>query len=155
MKALITACTTLALASALSTATASPKYSGPITLTKETTIRATISGVAPGAITESLYVVAGDFNGDGIADAGTLRVACRDHGVAFASFLPRDVSVRDPGATARSSEPVFKGSTGGIPLARSSALVFTVQRPPSEGKTMSADSWHNASVTEGAATVCP
>lgn len=155
MKTLTAACAILFLGSALSTAMASPKYSAPINITRNTEIRVRVTGSAPSPLTETLYSIAGDFNGDGVADMGTLRVACRDHAIAFASFSSRVTASKDWSVTEKTREASLNASKSGS----WDVLILSVARPvsgggSSEGKTASADSWHNTVVKEGADGFC-
>ena len=153
MKSILIAGAVVALAVSHGAAGASPKYTAPINVAKTATIRVKVEGAAPSPITETVYVVAGDVDGDGVAGNGTLRVASRDGAVAFVSFRHAGGGI----GSGKSSETqmMLKAAASDV----STALVgrdveVVVQRPASGGKTMSEDSWHNATIKAAPQLVC-
>ncbi len=126
-------------------ADASPKYAAPINVAKNTTLKVRAAGTAPTPITETQYWATGDIDGDGVAEAGTLRVACRDKAVAFASF-------QHVGGGLSSG----KRSETNLMLSKSADWdKATVQWHRSPDKTMGADSWHTVTITGSAQQFCP
>lgn len=118
------------------------KYSAPINITSNTTIRVRVARSSPSPITETLYWVAGAIDGDGIAKNGILRVACRDKAVAFASFtkVGGELSAKRIETLMMSKSVAW--DTSGALVGRDVEVV--VQHPAARDKTMSVDDWHDA-----------
>ncbi|MCY7353588.1 MAG: hypothetical protein LH470_00580 [Lysobacter sp.] len=156
MKIILLASVVAAFAASPVAHSGSQKYAAPINVTKDTTIQVRVTGSAPSPITETLYRVTVDFDGDDIPYDGILRVACRDKAVAFASFMHVGGGLGS-GKRSESNEMLDlmkKPWDANTPIVGRDVTVIATWNT-SAGKTMAADTWQTVTIKTTPQLFCP